>query len=80
MRLREWLEEHGLQRVQFASLLGVHPITVTRWVTGSWVPSSEWIERITAATNGDVTANDMLAEWQDRRDGKQVIREETCGV
>lgn len=76
MRLREWLEDKGLMRVEFAALVGVHPITMTRWVTGQWVPSSEYIERISELTDGAVTANDLMAEWQDRRkNAEEVIAE-----
>ncbi len=73
MRLKEWLEDEGLLRVEFAAQVGVHPITMTRWVTGAWVPSSEYIERIAELTGGKVTANDLMEQWAERRRGTPPV-------
>lgn len=67
MKLREWLDGHKVKRTKFAVLLDVHAITVTKWCTGEWVPSTPMIERIEQATEGAVTANDHVAAWQERQ-------------
>lgn len=61
MTLGEYLDGASITRRAFAARLGVHPVTVTKWVTGSQRPSWPLMARIRAATEGRVTAADFEA-------------------
>jgi DNA-binding transcriptional regulator YdaS (Cro superfamily) len=49
-----------MTRAQFAARLGVHPVTVSKWCSGAMRPAWSAIERIQAATGGQVTAQDFM--------------------
>ncbi len=67
MKLSDWLDEKKEPRATFARRVGVHPITVTKWCSGIWIPRADALDRIHAATDGAVTANDFLAAVLERR-------------
>ena len=46
----------GLTQVSLAAILGVHPITVTRWESGERTPSIDTVVRLAAALNTTVGA------------------------
>jgi len=63
-------EKHGLALwfsvgptisiADFAQAIGRNPSTVWRWVKGHRMPDPDSLRAIEQATNGEVTANDML--------------------
>lgn len=60
MKLSEYLESKGIRRGEFASRVGVSAGRITQLCDGSGWPSRGVAERISAATEGEVTANDFL--------------------
>lgn len=60
MNLATYLKEQNLTREAFANRVGVHPITVTRWVTGSLRPGWDKLAVIERVTGGGVTAQDFM--------------------
>lgn len=61
MRLTEFLNASASTRTKFASEIGVTRIALHRYERGERFPRPEILERITAATEGKVTANDFMA-------------------
>jgi DNA-binding transcriptional regulator YdaS (Cro superfamily) len=59
MDLRTFLKTHKLTAPQFADRVGVSVWAVNKWVARVRTPRPEQIDRITAATDGKVTANDL---------------------
>jgi transcriptional regulator with XRE-family HTH domain len=59
MRLKEYLEENRITRAEFARLIGVRHISVTRYTEGR-VPEASVMSKIIEQTNGQVTANDFF--------------------
>ena len=59
MRLDQYLSEKGLRGSEFASLIGVTEETVRRYLKGERKPEWRVLEKIRAATSGDVTADDF---------------------
>lgn len=68
MKLRDWLDKQRMTREGFAALIGTDHSTVTRYVHGR-MPKREILNRIVSATDGEVTANDFLADEPVRRVG-----------
>jgi 3,4-dihydroxy 2-butanone 4-phosphate synthase/GTP cyclohydrolase II len=60
MKLSEYLELHNIRRGEFAREIGVSGGRVTQLCDGSGWPSREVAEKISAVTDGAVTANDFL--------------------
>lgn len=60
MLLSEWLSTHEIRRHDLAELLGVHPVTVTKWTTGRMRPRYPMMQRITDITEGSVQASDWF--------------------
>jgi DNA-binding transcriptional regulator YdaS (Cro superfamily) len=66
MTLAEWLatpndDGSRKRRRDFAALIGVTPTMVTKYADGEMWPGKERVEAIVKATNGAVTANDLLS-------------------
>lgn len=63
MQLDAYLRENKLTDESFAALLGADVSTwgVRKWRYGQRVPRLAMQQRISAATNGAVTANDFVA-------------------
>lgn len=60
MRLSVYLKRRSLSPEAFADLVGLHPTTVYRLLAGSF-PKRTTIKKVVAATNGEITAKDMIA-------------------
>ena len=56
MTLREWIGSQGLTQRAAADRLGVHEITLNRWLTGKAIPRREQMTAIREATAGQVEA------------------------
>lgn len=54
MSLNEWLERNRLTHEQFAAMCGCTRAAVTRWASGSRVPSPKWTKVIERKTKGQV--------------------------
>jgi transcriptional regulator with XRE-family HTH domain len=61
-RLARWLEERRMTDRAFADRLGVSQPTVSRWASGSIVPSWQHMERIAVETGGAVRPDDWLSD------------------
>lgn len=60
MKLAEYLESRSIKRGDFAASIGVTAGWITSLCDGSGWPSREVAEKISAMTEGEVTANDFL--------------------
>ena len=61
MRLDVYLERNNITVEQFADSIGVHRTSIYRFMRGIAFPRPATIQKITAATEGRVTANDFIA-------------------
>jgi 3,4-dihydroxy 2-butanone 4-phosphate synthase/GTP cyclohydrolase II len=59
MKLDDYLRDRNITRTAFAVSVGITPGWVTWLCNGSGWPSRGLAERIAAATDGTVTANDF---------------------
>jgi predicted transcriptional regulator len=64
VKLRKWIETHGLTPARFASLINVTQPSVHRYLYGR-VPSPSVMMRIKEATANTITPNDWLAPVKD---------------
>ena len=60
MILSEWLKDRKVTRRDFAARIGVTPIMVTYYCSGKTWPDRDTMKKITAETDGIVTANDFV--------------------
>lgn len=60
MKLSDYLTANSLTAAAFASKIGRHRSTVIRLIGGNVRPDRETVERILAATDGQVTPNDFF--------------------
>ncbi len=70
MHLKDFLRPavgRPLSNTAFADMIGRHESIVSRWVRGTVMPDAESLRLIEQATDGAVTANDMLAGLQPKR-------------
>ncbi|WP_042954355.1 helix-turn-helix transcriptional regulator [Rhizobium leguminosarum] len=58
--LKVWRASHGLTQAEMAELLGVGLWMVNAVETGRRVPSFSLVEKIIAATGGELQANDLF--------------------
>ena len=64
MRLSDYLQESGLSAAEFGRKAGItHRVTMSRYVRGLRIPRPDEMGRITAASEGAVTANDFYAAY-----------------
>ncbi|WP_377512847.1 helix-turn-helix domain-containing protein [Octadecabacter sp. R77987] len=61
MRLDEYLTTNGISGTAFAERIGVNAATVYRIKTGRVFPHRSTLAAIVEATQGAVTANDLIA-------------------
>lgn len=62
MTLDEYLKSNRMTAAKFAEMIDVNEATVFRIRTGRVFPHRKTMRAIFAATNGAVTANDMLLQ------------------
>ncbi len=60
MQLSEWLDQHKIDRSEFARRVGVTPGAITGWCKGDFWLSRESAQKIFDETKGAVTPNDFL--------------------
>jgi transcriptional regulator with XRE-family HTH domain len=70
VKLRKWIETHGLTPARFASLINVTQPSVHRYLYGR-VPSPSVMMRIKEATANTITPNDWLAPVKDAESKKK---------
>ena len=61
-RLKEIMKEKGVTQERLASLIGAHPITISKLVRGKMRLSDKWIEKISSAL--EVPPTELFAERQ----------------
>ena len=64
MDLKVYLESKDISRTKFAKMIGVHPSTITNYISWRRKPTLEIGKCIEVATNGKVTIEDLLAYWE----------------
>ena len=62
MKLAEYLTKKNIRPARFAALIEVNRSTVHRFCSGDRRPDLTTLERIYAATDGEVTAIDLFAK------------------
>lgn len=62
MKLADWLKQTRTKRYAFAEIIGVQPSMISDYCNGRTWPGRDKVEAIIKATNGAVTANDLLSE------------------
>ncbi|WP_173931363.1 helix-turn-helix transcriptional regulator [Chelativorans sp. Marseille-P2723] len=65
MRLKVYLEEHGISGAAFARMIGTHQVNVHRYMHGQRFPSPQIIAKIDRATKGKVTVRDWYEQAQE---------------
>jgi len=69
MDLREWMAENKLSQKRMADMLSVSQPTVARWLGGVQFPDVTHIIKIRAVTEGKVTADSLVDQWE-KTDGQ----------
>ena len=66
LSLSEWLEENCLTHEEFAVMCGCTRTAVTRWASGSRLPSPRWLKVIERKTKGQVVLryNSYMSEGE----------------
>jgi len=59
MKLGLWIDQKGWSRQKFADEASVHPVTVSKWVTGRMTPRPQQMMRIEEITGGEVAPQDF---------------------
>jgi DNA-binding transcriptional regulator YiaG len=67
MKLADYRKLVGLSRAAFAARVGTTGVTVYRWESGRMAASPANIRAVWAATQGAVSADDMLAPYHARK-------------
>ena len=62
MTLREYLKANKISYKTFADTIGVHELTVHRFVHNQRVPQRQVMAKIITATKGEITADSFFAE------------------
>ena len=63
MNLQEWFEKSGMKYTVFAKRINMNRTTVYFWLKGECVPSYRNYQKIKEVTNGDVTYEEILHEF-----------------
>lgn len=58
-KMKKFLKNEGLTIAAFARLIGVSPVSVSRYLSGDRFPDQKTMQSIYEATNGEVTPNDF---------------------
>lgn len=66
LSLAQWLEENRLTHEDFAAMCGCTRAAVTRWASGSRLPSPKWLKVIERKTKGQVVLryNSYMSEGE----------------
>jgi transcriptional regulator with XRE-family HTH domain len=66
LSLAQWLEENSLTHEDFAAMCGCTRAAVTRWASGSRLPSPRWMKVIERKTKGQVVLryNSYMSEGE----------------
>lgn len=56
MRIRELMEQRGLQRVQLADAMGVTPACITKWVQETAYPSADKLPKLASVLGCTIDA------------------------
>lgn len=59
VKLQAYLDQSGVSKDELAEQLGVHPITIYKYVRGDRVPEPGVMVKIAEITKGQVTPNDF---------------------
>jgi predicted transcriptional regulator len=62
MKLADFLAQKSITHTDFAALIGVSQVSVTRYIAGRRTPRPNVLQRIRDVTEGNVTANDFMVE------------------
>lgn len=62
MKLHDYLTSKNITPARFAGQIGVSHVSVTRYLAGTRRPVWTVLRRIVKATDGQVTANDFMAD------------------
>lgn len=62
MKLKQWLDDRDMTATAFAKLADLDVSTVTRVINGERRPEWQTLDKILAATSGEVTPNDFVPE------------------
>ena len=62
MKLTRYISQNKIDKAVFADDVGVTIQSLYRYLSGDRFPKPEIIQKIIAATNGEVTANDFLPD------------------
>jgi len=62
MELKTYLNKQTLSCGDFGKLIGVTERAVIKWQRGERIPRQEYMQKIIAATGGEVTPNDFFSE------------------
>jgi DNA-binding transcriptional regulator YdaS (Cro superfamily) len=69
MKLETYLELTGLEKKQFAKLIGICPQSISNYLHLKRKPSLSIACRIEVATKGKVTVHDLWQFWEENTDG-----------
>ena len=69
MRLDDWIRSRvpRLSDTEFGRRVGASQQAVGLWRTGRRLPRQEFVDRIADETGGEVTLDDLMAAWEDRK-------------
>ena len=67
MRLGEYLQLADISQTRFAALLGVQQATVSRYISGTKIPSATVVLKIRDLSKGAVALDDWAPEKKIRR-------------
>jgi transcriptional regulator with XRE-family HTH domain len=67
-RLSDYLDQRNEAQNAFAARAGLSDATLSRVLKGKIPPSPDVVEKVHAATDGAVTANDLFEAWRAARD------------
>lgn len=59
--LARYLFNHEMTGLEFATLLGCSPASVSQWISGIQIPQSKFMQAIIDITGGEVTPNDFFS-------------------
>jgi transcriptional regulator with XRE-family HTH domain len=64
MLLKDYLEDNSISQSEFARQIKIHQPNISRYLNCKQFPDVATLSIIRAATNGEVTANDFVDQWE----------------